>query len=93
MPLVKGESARKVKSFSIEIDCPPGNPRPLDLIGDVLKDTGLTTEDFDFKGTFFGNAEWVVKKPKEKLYEKKRNEIKTRLEKLYEDGFARYVSW
>lgn len=79
--------------YSIDIDCPPGDPRPGDLFPGVLKDTGLTTEDFEEGGRFFGNWTWYVRPNKAEQYLKARDTIKAHLTALYNSGVIRYASW
>ena len=80
---------------SIELDCPPGSPRPFDLIEGVLKDTGLEVKDFETSPPFFGNQEWSLKEAsnKEDVFLAARPTLKERVEKLYNTGFIRYGSW
>jgi len=89
-------SDERFKNFSIEIDCEPGFPRPGDLFPSVLVDSGLTEEDFDNVSKSFGNWTWVLKEgdpEKDALYTTKRPVFAERLKKLYDAGYARYVSW
>jgi hypothetical protein len=86
----------RINEFSIEMDCPPGDPRPFDLIEGVLKDTGLTAEDFDTGRPFFGHQMWVLKEnaEKEALYiEHRHKTIKPRIVNLNERNIIRYGSW
>jgi len=80
-------------SITVEIDCPPGSPRPDDLFPGVLSGTPLTPEDFDLVGKFFGNFTWELKKGKEHLYPVAKPVVKSRIEALYHSGQIRYGSW
>ena len=81
--------------YSIELDCPPGNPRPNDLIEGVLRDTGLAVEDFDTGNPFFGHQTWMLKDSvkKDYLFKQAKPVLKRRIEKLYHDGRIRYGTW
>ncbi len=86
----------RFKKFSIELDCAPGLPRPGDLIGGVLEDTGLTEEDFDTGLPLFGHQTWILKEDpeKDKLFEKaKYLQIKPRVIALFNQGAIRYGTW
>lgn len=81
--------------FSIELDCPPGNPRPVDLIEGVLEGSGLLIDDFDTGAPFFGMQTWILKEASEKddLFIKAREVFKERIDALYKRGVIRYGSW
>lgn len=76
---------------TIELDCPPGNPRPGDLLPAVIEGTGLTVRDPDskFMGCWVFNYadvpadQWETAKPT----------LKQRITALYESGVIRYGSW
>lgn len=76
---------------TIEIDCPPGNPRPGDLIADVIKDTGLPTKETNSR--CFGNWCWDYSDVPDNVWEKARPIVKERLTALYNSGVVRYASW
>jgi hypothetical protein len=82
-------------SYSIELDCSPGSPRPDTLITGVLEGTGLTTEDFKEPSTWFGNWTYHLKSEPhlEDKYEEAREVIKERVTDLYQRGRIRYGSW
>jgi hypothetical protein len=84
-----------LKTHTIELDCPPGFPRPGDLIGGVLEGTGLTLEDHFEEDVpkSFGNWTYVLKKEYISLYEEARPKIKERVHDLYNRGRIRYGSW
>ena len=89
----KGE---RFQNFSIEIDCPPGFPRPGDLFPAVLANTGLTVADFDNTNKLFGHWTWVLKEGnpyRDALFTRNREVFRVRLTEMYEAGYARYVSW
>lgn len=76
---------------TIEIDCPPGDPRPGDLIADVIAGTGLPAKDADSK--FFGCWSWSYDIPRDEWEMRIQPIIKPRIEALYERGVIRYGSW
>jgi hypothetical protein len=88
----KGEQ-EKNETNTVEIDCPPGTPRPDDLFPDVIKGTGLAVEDFDLVSKVFGNFTWELKAQKNDLYKKAKNTIGERIKALYSQGKIRYGSW
>lgn len=77
-------------SKSIELDCPPGSPRPDDLIESVLEGTGLEVKDPVLK--FFGCFTWIYDMPDEE-WSKVQSIIKPRIQALYQRGTIRYGSW
>ena len=86
----------RINDFSIELDCPPGTPRPNDLIAGVLAETGFEVEDFETGPPFFGHQVWILKESADKdaLFTAIRREvIKDRVVKLYNDGIIRYGTW
>jgi hypothetical protein len=94
------ESLKKIRDerygrFSIELDCPPGYPRPHDLIDGVLKDTGLEVEDFETDSPFFGHQTWILKESARKdcIFTKSKHLFKERIEKLFYSGAIRYGTW
>ena len=76
---------------TIELDCPPGSPRPGDLIGGVIKGTGLPTRDT--VGRFFGNWTWDYSDIDPEVWAKAQPTLKKRITALYESGAIRYGSW
>lgn len=86
----------RYKNFSIEIDCPPGQPRPGDLFPEVIAGTGLTEGDFVITSKVFGNWTWVLRDGDEirdhKFIDSKPI-FKERLSVLHDDGIVRYASW
>jgi hypothetical protein len=85
----------RYQNYSIELDCPPGNPRPSDLIGGVLHDTGIEVSDFDTAPPFFGHQTWVLKAEagKDELFVQCKPTFKSRIEALYHAGRIRYGTW
>lgn len=80
--------------YSIELDCPPGNPRPGDLIHGVLKDTPFTEADFETGKPFFGHQTWVlVNHAKDAEYLAWQDIFKERITSLYNMSVIRYGSW
>lgn len=79
--------------ITIELDCPPGAPRPDGLLPGVLENTGLTVEDFENTSRFFGNWIYKLKDGKEEAYAIAKPTIKERVKALYYSGAIRYGSW
>lgn len=86
-------SYREQMKFSIELDCPPGNPRPGDLISKIIEGTGLPIRDPIAK--VFGNWTWSYTDVPgiEELWPKIKPIIKERVSALYNNGIIRYGSW
>lgn len=78
---------------SIELDCPPGDPRPSDLLPGVLDGTGVVLDLQEPSGAFFGCWEWVIPPDQLGAYNANRDLIKSRVEALYRSGHIRYGSW
>lgn len=76
---------------TIEIDCPPGYPRPGDLIEGVIKDTGLPLRDDVSR--LFGCWEWDYNDIDPDVWNKAKPILEERLTKLYDDHICRYCSW
>jgi len=85
----------RYKNFSIELDCPPGEPRPKHLIAGVLEGTGLEVEDFATGNPFFGHQLWELRETvgKDALFIKAKPKLKKRITKLYDQGYIRYGTW
>ena len=79
------------KKQSINLDCPPGCPRPGDLIAGVIKGLGLKKKDTVSR--FFGNWIWDYSEVSEKKWKAVQPTLKERIEKLYHQGVIRYGSW
>ncbi len=77
--------------FCIELDCAPGQPRPGDLIKDVLEGTGIELGEPVVK--FYGCWEWEIPEDMEKPFLEHREKIKEKIVVLYQTGFIRYGSW
>lgn len=77
---------------SIELDCPPGSPRPGDLILNVLKGTGLESK-IPEPSMCFGNWKWNFSEVPEEKWVEVKKVIKPRITKLYNSGVIRYGSW
>jgi len=76
--------------YRIDIDCPPGDPRPGDLIGDVIKGTGLPLRE-DAGCRFFGWWTWDYSDIAPEVWKRARPKIRRRLVRLYEQGVIRYA--
>jgi hypothetical protein len=82
--------------LSIQIDCPPGEPRPLEVFASTIEGTGLTAEDFIDPGiTVFGCQEFLVKADPESIsrYLHARQTIGERLSIMQKRGIVRGVTW
>lgn len=79
-----------MKTRTIEIDCPPGDPRPGDLIGKVIKGTGLPLRD-DVGYRFFGWWTWDYTDIAPDVWKLARPKIRRRLVRMYEQGVIRYA--
>lgn len=76
---------------TIELDCPPGSPRPGDLIGGVIADTPLTPKDP--VSTFFGEWTWEWPEVDDDTWRAAQAVTRPRIEALYHAGRIRYGSW
>ena len=76
---------------TIELDCPPGHPRPGDLIAGVINGTGLPKRETISR--FFGNWRWDYSDIDPKVWAKIRPILKERVTMLYDIGQIRYGSW
>ncbi len=82
----------KCSEHSIELDCPPGNPRPSDLIDGVIE--GLDLPRIETCVRFFGHFKWDYTD----LVDHERwltiqPTLRARVESLYARGYIRYGSW
>jgi hypothetical protein len=77
---------------TIELDCPPGAPRPGDLIRGVIGDLDIEPLKWDVT-PFFGCAEWVFRIPRDRWESEYQPTIKERVSALYRSGVIRYGSW
>ena len=75
----------------IILDCPPGSPRPGDLIAGVIERTGLELKEAVSK--LFGNWVWNYSDINDVTWKKIQPVLKERIEKLYNSGMIRYGSW
>lgn len=78
----------------IQIDCPPGAPRPDFWLPEVIKDTGLESADFQVTSKLFGH--WIFQltnTEKSGVFDdkSKKSVIVNRLRDLYNDGRIRYA--
>jgi hypothetical protein len=89
------DSVLRYKNFSIEIDCPPGDPRPCDLIYGVIDGSGLVVDDFDTAPPFYGHQTWILKACpiREQKFKSSKPVFKERLLELYNKGLVRCCSW
>lgn len=92
------ESVRSVREpkcehgeHSIELDCPPGSPRPGDLIAGVIAGTGLPQKEECMK--LFGNWKWIYDDVSCEEWDRIQPTIKERITALYKSGRIRYGSW
>ena len=75
----------------IELDCPPGSPRPNDLLPEVIKDTGLEVRKAS--SSFFGNWSFDYNDIPEDQWKKTQPILAERITDLYNKGIIRYGSW
>jgi len=87
--LEKKEEKKLIKT--IELDCPPGHPRPGDLIDGVIEGTGLPKKETVSR--FFGNWTWDYSEIPDEEWKRIRPILKERITRLYELGVIRYGSW
>lgn len=76
---------------TIELDCPPGSPRPGDLIAGVIKGTGLPERETVSR--FFGCWTWDYSDIPAEQWDKARKITEKRITVLYNAGLIRYGSW
>ncbi len=76
---------------TIELDCPPGDPRPGDLIEGVIKGTGLPLREP--VGKAFGNWTWDYSDITEDKWLEAKKILAVRIDALYTAGAIRYGSW
>jgi len=76
---------------TIELDCPPGFPRPGDLIEGVIKDTGLPLREPVSK--VFGEWTWDYADIPEEQWKKAQVILAERIAALYNTNVIRYGSW
>lgn len=67
---------------TIELDCPPGNPRPDDLLPLVIEGTGLTTDDFQITSRVFGNWTFELKADKNDIFDANKEKISCTINRL-----------
>lgn len=77
-------------THTIELDCPPGEPRPGDLIAKVLEGTGLPERETVSR--LFGNWAWDYSDMAE-AFMQAQPVLGERITKLYHAGVIRYGSW
>lgn len=77
---------------TIELECPPGWPRPWDLIVGVCEGTGLEVTSDPVPCTF-GYSCWAFKISREEWVERIQPIIKPRIKALYAAGAIRAGSW
>lgn len=76
---------------TIEIDCPPGDPRPGDILAEVLKGTGLSPREPVSK--VFGNWTWDYCDVPAEVWNAVRPLLKERIIAYHKAGVIRYGSW
>jgi len=89
------QTAHDRKRLSIEMNCPPGNPRPWELLDLVFYLTELHPDDFETSGVMFGRQEFLVKPTADAVerYLRSRPTINSRLLECYEHGLVRGATW
>jgi len=81
----------EAKLQTIELDCPPGNPRPGDLIAEVI--AGTTLPKRNDIGRVFGCWTWDYSDIPCDEWEAARPILKRHIEDLYRRGWIRFGSW
>jgi hypothetical protein len=76
---------------TIELDCPPGHPRPGDLIGSIIEGTSLPLREA--AGAFFGNWTWDYRDIDSEVWKKAKPILRERISKLHDNNIIRYGSW
>lgn len=80
-----------MKEQSIELDCPPGYPRPDDLIEAVTDGLDLTIEEPTMK--LFGCWKWMFPTVSQDRWLSIQPTLKDRITRLHNAGTIRYGSW
>ncbi len=76
---------------TIEIGCPPGPPRPGDLLPGVIEGTGLEVRDPAHM--HFGDWEWDYRDIDPNEWKKIQPTLEKRLVALYDAGVIRFCTW
>lgn len=76
---------------TIELDCPPGSPRPGDLIAGVIEGTGLPLREDVSR--LFGMWTWDYSDIPEEVWLKAKPILEERIAALFTAGTIRYGSW
>ena len=71
----------------IHLECPPGDPRPGDLLSELLRDTGIALRDSESR--LFGHWEWDYNDIPREVWEPAVPIIMRRIARLYRDGIIR----
>ncbi len=93
---MRHQAWRDPDRLSIEIDCPPGLPRPPEVFRKTIRGTGLRPKDFVDRGvTWFGYREYLIRADPDRItrYLLVRVTIGERLKKAYELGIIRGATW
>lgn len=80
-------------TYSLAIDCPPGNPRPPALLAFVLKNTGVVLDPDATSSRLFGCWTWTIPPEQHDAYAKVREVIGARLAQLHAAGTIRYAHY
>jgi hypothetical protein len=72
----------------IALDCPPGDPRPEDLIEAVIEGTGLPAREAE--SPFMGDWTWNYSDMPADVWAKAKPALRRRIFKLYREGKIRY---
>ncbi len=79
-------------AHTIELDCPPGSPRPGDLIAGVLEGTGLPM--IETSSRLFGEWTWdYTDLVDQEIWARVQPTLEARITDLYNRGVIRYGSW
>ncbi len=88
---ITDEPAPPFPEQSIELDCPPGDPRPGDLIAEVILGTGLPARPARSK--VFGNWVWDYSDIDPEAWAAAKAIVGPRIARLHDRGVIRYGSW
>jgi hypothetical protein len=89
-PTVDGDAH---SPHNIELDCPPFQARPWDLLPGIIEGTGLVFENPEKVGAFFGAATYEFPGTTCEQWAKAQELLIPRIKALYYRGAIRHGSW
>jgi hypothetical protein len=89
--IIGGTEANRRKQ-EIHLECPPGEPRPGDLIANLIANTGLPIRK-DSGGRLYGHWSWNYSTVAPEVWEAARSIVLERMSELYEAGTVRAASF